>query len=107
MQTPPCPSELCPINPAPHRAFCRRRNASSAIDALAIGPYFGQFSASRDTSLGTFLDATLPGQINGTLSLVAQHAAIARQFGKPLLTYEAGQGLIGDNPLPQQVGRRA
>ncbi|KXZ45525.1 hypothetical protein GPECTOR_53g111 [Gonium pectorale] len=72
------------------------RNVTSHIDALAIAPYFGSYVKSRDTNLTVFMDSTLPSQINTSLADVAQHAAIAAQYGKPLLTYESGQSLTGD-----------
>jgi hypothetical protein len=97
---PPLSPAAAPLSPRPAPPH---RNASSFIDALAIGPYFGSFDAQRDTGLDAFLRTTLPAQVNSTLADVAQHAAIARLFSKPLITYEAGQGLTGDSPLPQQV----
>lgn len=34
---------------------------------------------------------------------VAPHVAIAKKYNKPLITYEAGQSLTGDNELPMKV----
>ncbi|KAG2452608.1 hypothetical protein HYH02_002845 [Chlamydomonas schloesseri] len=70
--------------------------AHKHIDALAIAPYFGSYSKTRDTNLETFVNSTLVSQINESLAYVAQHAAIAANFSKPLLCYESGQGLVGD-----------
>jgi hypothetical protein len=34
---------------------------------------------------------------------VAPNVALAKKYNKPLLTYEAGQALMGDNPVPIAV----
>jgi hypothetical protein len=79
------------------------RNATSHIDALAVGPYFGSWS-SADTNLDTFMDSKLPGQVTEALTAyVVEHAKIAARYNKPLFAYEAGQHLTGDNPLPMNV----
>ncbi|PNH02889.1 Tenascin-X [Tetrabaena socialis] len=72
------------------------RGAGADIDALAIAPYFGSYDKNRDTSLPVFMNVTLPGQIGGVVAQVSQHAAIAAANRKPLLAYEAGQGMVGD-----------
>jgi hypothetical protein len=88
---------LAPDRPARCAPARPRRNATAHIDALAIGPYFGAFNASRDTSADAVLETGLPQDLATTTAWVAQHAAIARQFNKPLITYEAGQGMAGDS----------
>ena len=42
-------------------------------------------------------------QVNKTAAYVAQHAAIATKYNKPLVAYEAGQGLSGDSAFPVNV----
>ncbi len=50
------------------------------------------------------MQVTLPGQMNDTLvNIIPPHASIARQFGKPLLAYEAGSGMIGWEEFPRQA----
>jgi len=50
-----------------------------------------------------FLRALL--QIDSDLQkYIVPHVAIAKKYGKPLIAYEAGQSLIGDNAIPMQVG---
>ncbi|GIL67802.1 hypothetical protein Vafri_21078 [Volvox africanus] len=71
-------------------------NASAHIDALAIAPYFGSYNTTRDTNLTIFMNTTLPSQVNNTMDQVKLHAAITAKYGKPLLAYEAGQGMTGD-----------
>ena len=78
------------------------RNSTSHIDALAIGPYFGGWS-SADTNLDTFMDTKLPGMVTQTLTDVVEHAKVAAKYNKLLFTYEAGQHLTGDNPVPMNV----
>ncbi|GIL87884.1 hypothetical protein Vretifemale_15933, partial [Volvox reticuliferus] len=82
-------------------------NASKNIDALAIAPYFGSYNATRDTNLTIFMNTTLPAQVSKTIDQVKLHADIAAKYGKPLLAYEAGQGMTGDGSstdLAIQVG---
>ena len=45
-------------------------NATAHIDALAVGPYFGSYSAQRDTTLDKFLQETLPMQVSWALRVV-------------------------------------
>ncbi|GIL87891.1 hypothetical protein Vretifemale_15933, partial [Volvox reticuliferus] len=71
-------------------------NASKHIDALAIAPYFGSYNATRDTNLTIFMNTTLPAQINDIMEQVKRHVVVAAKYGKPLLAYEAGQGMAGD-----------
>lgn len=42
-------------------------------------------------------------QVQEAVNLTLPHAAIASKYGKPLLAYEAGQSLVSDNPLTNQV----
>ncbi len=70
---------------------------------LAIAPYFGSYNASRDTSVDVLLNKSMSAGVDAALALVVQHAAYAQKYGKPLITYEAGQGLVGDVAMLQQV----
>lgn len=81
------------------------RNATSFIDALAVGPYFGEFSAARDADLATFMNVTLPKAINDTMNYVMQHVPIAAKYGKPVMAYESGYGVAADHPTAMQAAR--
>uniref|UniRef100_A0A383V938 EGF-like domain-containing protein n=1 Tax=Tetradesmus obliquus TaxID=3088 RepID=A0A383V938_TETOB len=83
----------------------RCRNASSHIDALAVAPYFGSFSASRDTNMATYLSTTLPAQVDAAVVAVAAHADIAGKYGKPLIAYEAGSSIDGSSGFAAQANR--
>ncbi len=42
------------------------------------------------------MNATLPGQIASLMTdIIKPHAQYAAKYGKPLITYEAGQGMSG------------
>ena len=63
--------------------------------AIAIAPYFGTYTPSKDKNLGVFLNTTLPAQINSMTSMVLGHLTWAKKFNMTLVTYESGIGLAG------------
>jgi hypothetical protein len=63
--------------------------------ALAIAPYFGEYTPSTDKNLKIFLNTTLPTQIASLAKEVSGHHAFAKQYNLKLITYESGQGLGG------------
>jgi len=63
--------------------------------AIAIAPYFGHYDTTRDTDLDIFMNTTLPAQIEAERETILGHKELATAAGMRLVTYEAGQGLLG------------
>ncbi len=63
--------------------------------AIAIAPYFGSYSYTKDKDLNIYMNTTLPAQIASLATEVKGHSAFAKANGLKLLTYESGQGLQG------------
>ena len=63
--------------------------------AIAIAPYFGSYSTTKDKNLEIFMNTTLPAQIASIGSSIQSHASFAKAKGLKLLTYESGQSLQG------------
>jgi hypothetical protein len=70
-------------------------NVQTNATAIAVAPYFGSYHHDTDTDIDIFMNTTLPAQIQGLAPMLREHAAAAAAFGMALLTYEAGQGLLG------------
>ena len=68
---------------------------SPLATAIAIAPYFGTYTPSRDKNLGIFLNTTLPAQIASMTAGVLGHLSWAKKFNMTLVTYESGIGLAG------------
>ena len=68
---------------------------SPLATAIAIAPYFGTYTPSRDKNLGVFLNTTLPAQIASMTTGVQGHLSWAKKFNMTLVTYESGIGLAG------------
>ncbi len=106
----------CPLNGDGDESEC-----ASAMDAIAIAPYFGghlgggpfpqALAGWRDsepdgldllfeelTTGVAIADISGGGSLERVTEWIAQHAAIAQKYGLQLLAYEGGQHLVGLGP---------
>ncbi len=82
---------------------------SDHVDALAVAPYFAltaETEPTAATNLDDFFANVLPSRIEAAFKSTDQHRAIASQYGKRLIAYEAGQHLVTpDLAVAQRVQR--
>lgn len=73
------------------------RDTAQYVDALAVAPYFGggllKGSDAATADLGALFTG-LSADIDSTLNIAKQNAAVAAKYKKRFITYEAGQHLV-------------
>ena len=65
------------------------------VDAVAVAPYFGA-PIGANTTVDSLFAVDLPASIASIASTLPAHVSYAQAFNKPVITYEAGYGAIGD-----------
>ena len=82
------------------------QDTAKHVDALATAPYFGARLNKTPFANADEVFAALDPEIDRTLDMALQAKAVAAQYGKRYLAYEAGQHLIfKDLTLLEQVER--
>lgn len=88
------------------KAVLGYRDTARHVDALATAPYFGNKLNREKLTTPDEVFAKLDEQIDWTVGLALQAKAVAAQYSKRYISYEAGQHLIfRDVKLGEQVER--
>jgi len=84
------------------------RDTASHVDALATAPYFGNGLNKEPFTTPDQVFERLGAEIDRATNYALEAKAVAAQYGKRYIAYEAGQSLIYRNqPLEEQVQRDA
>lgn len=82
------------------------RDTADWVDALATAPYVWMDMQGYRSGDADRIFAAMPEAIDNALGMAAEHRAIAAQYGKRYITYEAGQHLVtADLALARSVQR--
>jgi hypothetical protein len=93
------------VSPPTSDRLLNYKSLARSIDAMATAPYFGYEIS--DALTADQIWASLPAQMNESVSLGIKQKQVAKKYGLRYITYEAGQAIVlRDNlALEQQVQR--
>ena len=87
------------ISPSATRTILSWKNASKYAHVVGVAPYFDCNSLGNDAAAASLMNVTgainrCLNTMNSVFTTVSAIVSVATSFGLPVMTYEAGQGLV-------------